>query len=99
MTTAINDDNDTDASFAGLTLTAIYRKHKLLRGTDNLKYLGERRLRCQGSCSLGDMPTGEWGKRQVSDHPCFLAPSHNGPCEFSSECAGSRFREVSDAVV
>lgn len=85
MTTPIN--NDTDASYGGLTITAIYRKHKLLRGTDDLKYLGERRLRCQTTCGLSDMITGEWDKRTVEDHQCFLAPHADGDCEYSSECA------------
>lgn len=94
MTTPINNDNDTDATYAGLTLTAIYKKHKRLRGTDDLKYLGERRLRCQTTCGLSDMVTGEWDKRTVESHQCYKAPSHSGPCEWSSECGGSRFRDV-----
>lgn len=89
-----NNNDDNDASYAGMTLREIERKHRLLRGSDTLKYLGERRLRCQTTCGLDDMVTGEWEQRKVESHQCMIAPHVNGDHEFSSECGGSRFREV-----
>lgn len=87
MTILITTDDADDTSWAGMTMGQLYVKHHRLRGTDDLKYLGDRRHRCPSTCGLDDMHTGEWGVRRTEQHQCYLRPFHTGDCEFSSECA------------
>lgn len=88
MTTELDIDDDNDADYGGMTLRQIGDKHRRLRGSDNLKYLPLRSLRCLIECDLEDQIDGEWGSQRGThtDHQCFLRPSHAEPCQFSSEC-------------
>lgn len=66
-------------------LESINKKHRRLRGSDELKY-PQRNLRCRSECGVAhyriDMASGA----KVRQHPCFLIIGHEEPCEFSSEC-------------
>lgn len=78
------DDNTPD--YAGMTLTGVLAKHRQLRGSDTLKYPPTREKRCKLRCGLDDMAEGEGTKRHTTDHICFYAVGHSGPCQWSSEC-------------
>lgn len=67
-------------------------KHRRLRGTDQLRYPPNAH-RCRLRCGLDDMRDGEGDKQRVASHQCFLG-THEGRCEFSSECGLSRFKSM-----
>jgi hypothetical protein len=63
-------------------------KHKRIRGSLALKY-PPKESRCGGECGRLDYRVEIRGREQVKHHPCVLAESHKGECEFSSECVTS----------
>ena len=71
-----------DPRFADSVLDA---KHIHIRGGLALKY-PPREGRCSSTCGAFDYEVTNRGKQEDHHHPCLLALSHTGPCEFSSEC-------------
>lgn len=67
----------------------ISKKHKRIRGSDELKY-PPNESRCRQTCGTHhDRVSTRQGERMV-EHRCFLALDHRGHCEFSSACGDLR---------
>lgn len=73
--------DDTDG---GMTDAEIDAKHIRLRGSLALKY-PPREACCWNECGLDDYF--QRNGKPPKQHRCFLTNRHQGPCEFSSECA------------
>jgi hypothetical protein len=68
-----------------MTDEEITAKHKRIRGTHELKYPGKE-SRCKGGCGRYHYVVITSRGERTTEHPCFLAIDHSGPCEFTSEC-------------
>lgn len=63
-----------------------YKRHKRIRGSHELKY-PPKESRCRRACGTLHYEVDTRKAKEYREHPCFLAIGHEGPCEFSSECA------------
>lgn len=75
-----------DEQLSNSEIQGYNEKHKRIRGSLELKYPPKESC-CRKGCGYQHYKVEIRGKTETRQHPCFLAIGHEGPCEFSSECA------------